>query len=206
MGGGVRKQILRASGQSRDAPFNHGFAWHRCQMQVGLWQYGCVLFFKWRASSLILMYTFHIIIVGLMAEFLQNLRSTPLVVARLWWYRVVISVNWVGLQPDEVTQNIQISACQALRVHSNVWAQIDVQCILYILVHIYHSTYISIKISYSLILRKPAGRLGVVSPCERSENKEGVWGRGVVDTGAFFGRNRRCLGCRFWVSGSRLYH
>ena len=47
------------------------------------------------------------------------------------------------------------------------------------------------------ILRKPAGRLGVVSPCERSENKEGVWGRGVVDTGAFFGRNRRCLGCRF---------
>ena len=56
------------------------------------------------------------------------------------------------------------------------------------------------------ILRKPAGRLGVVSPCERSENKEGVWGRGVVDTGAFFGRNRRCLGCRFWVSGSRLYH
>ena len=56
------------------------------------------------------------------------------------------------------------------------------------------------------ILRKPAGRLGVVSPCERSENKEGVWGRGVVDTGAFFGRNRRCLGWRFWVSGSRLYH
>ena len=55
-------------------------------------------------------------------------------------------------------------------------------------------------------LRKPAGRLGVVSPCERSENKEGVWGRGVVDTGAFFGRNRRCLGWRFWVSGSRLYH
>ena len=41
------------------------------------------------------------------------------------------------------------------------------------------------------------GRLGVVSPCERSENKEGVWGRGVVDTGAFFGRNRRCLGWRF---------
>ena len=26
------------------------------------------------------------------------------------------------------------------------------------------------------LLRKPAGRLGVVSPCERSENKEGVWG------------------------------
>ena len=48
-----------------------------------------------------------------------------------------------------------------------------------------------------IFLRKPAGRLGVVSPCERSENKEGVWGRGVVDTGAFFGRNRRCLGCRF---------
>ena len=47
------------------------------------------------------------------------------------------------------------------------------------------------------ILRKPAGRLGVVSPCERSENKEEVWGRGVVETGAFFGRNRRCLGCRF---------
>ena len=46
-------------------------------------------------------------------------------------------------------------------------------------------------------LRKPAGRLGVVSACERSENKEGVWGRGVVDIGAFFGRNRRCLGCRF---------
>ena len=46
-------------------------------------------------------------------------------------------------------------------------------------------------------LRKPAGRLGVVSPCERSENKEEVWGRGVVDTGAFFGRNRRCLGWRF---------
>ena len=46
-------------------------------------------------------------------------------------------------------------------------------------------------------LRKPAGRLGVVSPCERSENKEGVWGRGVVDKGAFFGRNRRCLGCVF---------
>ena len=59
---------------------------------------------------------------------------------------------------------------------------------------------------YVYILRKPAGRLGVVSPCERSENKEGVWGRGVVDTGAFFGRNRRCLGWRFWVSGSRLYH
>ena len=58
----------------------------------------------------------------------------------------------------------------------------------------------------SNLLRKPAGRLGVVSPCERSENKEGVWGRGVVDTGAFFGRNRRCLGWRFWVSGSRLYH
>ena len=47
------------------------------------------------------------------------------------------------------------------------------------------------------LLRKPAGRLGVVSPCERSENKEGVWGRGVVDIGAFFGRNRRCLGWRF---------
>ena len=28
------------------------------------------------------------------------------------------------------------------------------------------------------LLRKPAGRLGVVSPCERSENKEGVWGGG----------------------------
>lgn len=67
------------------------------------------------------MYTFHIIIVGLMAEFLQNLPAMPLVVARLWWYReLVISVNGVGLQPDEVTQNIQISACQALRVHSNV--------------------------------------------------------------------------------------
>ena len=59
---------------------------------------------------------------------------------------------------------------------------------------------------HTTLLRKPAGRLGVVSPCERSENKEGVWGRGVVDTGAFFGRNRRCLGWRFWVSGSRLYH
>ena len=56
------------------------------------------------------------------------------------------------------------------------------------------------------LLRKPAGRLGVVSPCERSENYEGVWGRGVVDIGAFFGRNRRCLGWRFWVSSSRLYH
>ena len=53
------------------------------------------------------------------------------------------------------------------------------------------------KTNVGPILRKPAGRLGVVSPCERSENKEGVWGRGVVDTGAFFGRNRRCLGCRF---------
>ena len=74
---------------------------------------------------------------------------------------------------------------------------------------IYIYTYI-IKIyfynTFITILRKPAGRLGVVSPCERSENKEGVWGRGVVDTGAFFGRNRRCLGWRFCVSGSRLYH
>ena len=61
-------------------------------------------------------------------------------------------------------------------------------------------------LGWGTLLRKPAGRLGVVSPCERSENKEGVWGRGVVDTGAFFGRNRRCLGWRFWVSGSRLYH
>ena len=63
----------------------------------------------------------------------------------------------------------------------------------------YHISYITVtyKIFYNYLLRKPAGRLGVVSPCERSENKEGVWGRGVVDTGAFFGRNRRCLGCRF---------
>ena len=29
------------------------------------------------------------------------------------------------------------------------------------------------------ILRKPAGRLGEVPPCERNENIEGVWGRGV---------------------------
>ena len=58
-----------------------------------------------------------------------------------------------------------------------------------------HGHRISAK-NYDL-LRKPAGRLGVVSPCERSENKEGVWGRGVVDIGAFFGRNRRCLGWRF---------
>ena len=55
----------------------------------------------------------------------------------------------------------------------------------------------SILDSLAQKLRKPAGRLGVVSPCERSENKEGVWGRRVVDTGAFFGRNRRCLGWRF---------
>ena len=34
------------------------------------------------------------------------------------------------------------------------------------------------------MLRKPAGRLGEVSPCERSEFMEGVWGRGGGDIGA----------------------
>ena len=48
--------------------------------------------------------------------------------------------------------------------------------------------HVHIQYTYN-ILRKPAGRLGVVSPCERSENKEEVWGRGVVDTGAFFGNS-----------------
>ena len=40
--------------------------------------------------------------------------------------------------------------------------------------------YTRICLNYIYILRKPAGRLGEVSPCERSEFMEGVWGRGGV--------------------------
>ena len=35
----------------------------------------------------------------------------------------------------------------------------------------------------SVILQKPAGRLGEVSPGERSENHRGVWGKGVLTLG-----------------------
>ena len=35
-----------------------------------------------------------------------------------------------------------------------------------------------VALCFVCLLRKPAGRLGVVSPCERSENRGGGWGRG----------------------------
>ena len=48
------------------------------------------------------------------------------------------------------------------------------------LIIVYVSSYFAMLASYHyyFLLRKPAGRLGEVSPCERSENLEGVWGRG----------------------------
>ena len=41
----------------------------------------------------------------------------------------------------------------------------------------------AVEVDLETELRKPAGRLGEVSPCERGEFMEGVWGRGVFIRG-----------------------